>query len=243
MQKEIISDYKIEAYKQRETYISTINHDLKIPTLAQIRALELLADGSLGGLNPQQSEIVNLTLDSCRSMYEMMSNILYSYKYENLEIIPNIEKFDVVKLLNDCFDMFQTLCKKDINAKIKSAKSQMCIFADKEQFKKAVQNLLGYCFSSADDNVFCDLNFNSSNLFLTFSFENLYMKNTGFRNMFNRFTTSDEKLDKIGTNIRLYLAKQIITANKGELYLKTNRTKFTCTVKMPLGFSDEIFKL
>ena len=34
--------------KQRETYIAILNHDLKIPTLAQIRALELLSSENLG---------------------------------------------------------------------------------------------------------------------------------------------------------------------------------------------------
>lgn len=52
--------------KQRETYIAILNHDLKIPTLAQIRALELLSSENLGTLNKRQQELLDLTLDSCR---------------------------------------------------------------------------------------------------------------------------------------------------------------------------------
>ncbi|MFQ8625398.1 MAG: hypothetical protein ACLSA2_02410 [Candidatus Gastranaerophilaceae bacterium] len=50
--------------KQRETYIAVLNHDLKIPTLAQIRALELLSSENLGTLNKRQQELLDLTLDS-----------------------------------------------------------------------------------------------------------------------------------------------------------------------------------
>ena len=57
-------DAERDAQKQRETYISTLSHDLKIPTLAQIRALELIVNEKMGKINDGQREILNLTLDS-----------------------------------------------------------------------------------------------------------------------------------------------------------------------------------
>jgi len=237
MIKETVEDYKLKAYKQRETYISTINHDLKIPTLAQIRALELLADESLGLLNSKQKEVVNLTLDSCRSMYEMMSDILYSYKYENQDIIPAMEYFDVIKLIKDSFINFKhSITDKNIKAKIKSSDNQIFIRADKEQLYKAFENIFGYCFSSAycKGSILCEIFKTDNNLFVKISFENPFMKYKNFESMFNKYTTSNEKLDKLGTNLRLYLAKQIIKSHNGELYLDTIQKKFLCTVKIPI---------
>ena len=237
MLKDTVEDYKLKAYKQRETYISTINHDLKIPTLAQIRALELLAGESLGLLNPKQKEVVNLTLDSCRSMYEIMSHILYSYKFENQDIVPDIESIDVIGLIRESFDTFcRNSSDKSMCAKMKSLKTQIFIHADKEQLSKAFENIFGYCFSCAHykGHILCEINSGTKYMTAKISFENPFMKYKNFENMFNKYTTSDEKLDKLGTNLRLYLAKQIIKSHNGELILETINTNFLCIVKLPI---------
>ena len=42
---------------QRETFIASLSHDLKNPTIAQIRAIELLLKGKFGQVLPQQKEL------------------------------------------------------------------------------------------------------------------------------------------------------------------------------------------
>ena len=96
-------DVERNAQRQRETYISTLSHDLKIPTIAQIRALELIVNGSMGAINAGQKEILDLTLDSCYSMYDMLSTILSTYKYENNDVILNYEKFSILELMKQVF--------------------------------------------------------------------------------------------------------------------------------------------
>lgn len=97
-------DFEKIAFLQRESFISTINHDLKIPILAQIRALELLTEEKMGNLNNGQKELINLTLDSCRSMYEMLSEILTAYKYENKDIILDYENINILKFVEEFFN-------------------------------------------------------------------------------------------------------------------------------------------
>ena len=53
---------------QRETFVASLSHDLKNPTIAQIRALELFLKGSFGNILPQQREIIEMVLDSCKYM-------------------------------------------------------------------------------------------------------------------------------------------------------------------------------
>ena len=89
-------DFKKITIMQRENFISTINHDLKVPVIAQIRALELLVRENLGGLNNNQKEIINLALDSCRSTYSTLSQILSIYKFENQDMILDIQIFPII---------------------------------------------------------------------------------------------------------------------------------------------------
>ena len=67
----------------RNIFIETIKHDLKTPVIAQIRILDLLLVGRFGKLNKEQEDIICATLDSCKFMYKVLSDIIYSYKFKN----------------------------------------------------------------------------------------------------------------------------------------------------------------
>lgn len=63
--------------------IETIKHDLKTPVIAQIRILDLLLVGHFGKLNKKQKDIIGETLNSCKYMYKILSDIIYAYKFKN----------------------------------------------------------------------------------------------------------------------------------------------------------------
>lgn len=224
-------DIEKAAQKQRETYISTLSHDLKIPTLAQIRALELLTKGNLGKINKMQKEIINLTLDSCRYMYDMLSTLLSTYKYENKDISLTFEKIQVMKLMDECFHKFvKSMHNKNIQIKVKAKEKFFTVYADKIQIKKAFENLLDYCISNAYENteIICDIKKtdNGKNVFLSLGFESPYISSEKIDNLFKRYATAAEKMDKVGSGLGLYLAKQIINAHNGIIYAESKESNY-----------------
>ena len=66
--------------KEKVTHITILSHDLKIPTLAQIRALELVINGHFGELNKDQKEILELTLESCKFLYKVILTLMLTRK-------------------------------------------------------------------------------------------------------------------------------------------------------------------
>ncbi len=219
------------AQKQRETYISTLSHDLKIPTLAQIRALELLESGNMGPVNPQQREIIHATLDSCRFMYEMLSTILATYKYENKDISLSYEKIQVLKLIDECFNKsYKSMRNKNIHVRVKAKEKFFTLYADKTELKKAFENLISHCVSSAYENTEIILEIkktnNFKNIFLSLAFESPYLSSDILNNMFKMYTTPAEKLDKVGSSLGLYLAKQIIDAHHGNINVKSKESDY-----------------
>lgn len=213
---------KIET-QQRETYISTLNHDLKIPTLAQIHALQLLSDEKIGKINKRQREIINLTLDSCTYMYDMLSTILSTYRYENRDISLCCEKIQMLKLIDECFSKStNSLQNKNLQVRIKAKDKFFTVFADRNQIKKAFENIIGHCISSAGKNtqIICEIHKDNNNINLMFAFENPYVTSRSIKNLFKKYTTSAEKFDKVGSSLELYLAKQIISAHKGTINIE-----------------------
>lgn len=116
--RDITPEKKVEA--QKENFISTLTHDLKNPTLAQIRALELLINDTFGKLTPDQHEIITHTLNSCKYMLNMILTILHTYKFDAGIVKLNYSKFDVIEVTKKIIAEYLFMAK-DKNQKLKSA--------------------------------------------------------------------------------------------------------------------------
>jgi light-regulated signal transduction histidine kinase (bacteriophytochrome) len=73
----------LQTSEEKSTYITILSHDLKIPTIAQIRALELLLNGNYGTLNKEQKEIILLILDSCKYLYKVILTLVITCNLES----------------------------------------------------------------------------------------------------------------------------------------------------------------
>lgn len=222
-----MTDFKKLAYKQREEFISTLNHDLKIPIIAQIRALELLVKEDFGSLNSTQKEMLNLTLTSCKSVYKMISGVLSSYKYENRDIVLDLEITDIAEILNKCLQNNKILlAKKHINFVIKSSNALNLIRADKVQLKKAFEYIVNYCISNSISDIECKIAGENDIAQIDFIFENPYGTQEKLNNVFL------SRMDKVGCSLGLYLARQIINAHNGIIKLYNLGVNNICSVTL-----------
>ena len=78
-----ISANSLDLAEIKNILIETIKHDLKTPVIAQIRILDLLLVGHFGKLNKEQKDIISETLNSCKFIYKILSDIIYAYKLKN----------------------------------------------------------------------------------------------------------------------------------------------------------------
>lgn len=139
--------------EQRETYIATLSHDLKTPTIAQVRALELMLSGQFGEFNQEQKEMLKLTLDSCNYMYDMVYTLLSTYKFENGDISLNFSSFNLTKTIEESIQEVSNLAEENSITVEFSNNSEYMVVADKIEMKRVVINLLSnainYAFSNS----------------------------------------------------------------------------------------------
>lgn len=243
MKSENVVDINFEkmAFLQRESFMSAINHDLKIPVLAQIRALELLVNESMGRLNVGQKEIVNLTLDSCKSMYEMLSEILSAFKYQNKDFVLDFEYINIVKFVEKYFNKSNKVIKnKNIIVKLKNDSCYSVIKADIYQLNKAFEYIVNYCVTVAIPNskFLCDIWDSEDYIHITLSFENPYFSKEKFENVI--YNHIQNRMDKVGSNLELFLAKQIISAHNGFIVSTNNKNINNYTITLPLIYVNNV---
>ena len=222
----VASDIDAEktAAEQRETYVATLTHDLKTPTIAQIKALDLLLNGHMGELNKEQKEILLLTRDSCNFMYEMLSTLLSTYKYENGDYALNYEKCNIISLIEETVNELDSMQKeKNVTIHINKQGNIFDTECDKMQIKRVITNILGNAISYAYNDTDIQINIKQKDDSIGVETKNKssYINNETMSNLFKKYVSHAAKFNKVGVGLGLYLSKQIIDAHNGDIYAKS----------------------
>lgn len=229
-----------KAQDQRETYVATLTHDLKTPTIAQIKALDLLLSGTMGEFNKDQKEMMLLVKESCTYMHEMLSNLLSTYRYENGDYTLNLEPTDILELIEEVGQELESLLKeKNIKIRIKTNESIDKIKFDKMQIKRVLVNLLGNAITYAYNDTDIEVLLSKQDVFVKVQITNYspYINPSLLKNLFQKYVSHAAKYNKVGVGLGLYLSKQIINAHNGEIgaiSFEENKNIFEFTIPMNL---------
>ena len=210
--------------EQRETYVATLTHDLKTPTIAQIKALDLLLNNQMGPLNEEQRELLLLTRDSCNFMYEMLSTLLSTYKYENGDYALNYEKCNIISLIEETVNELESMQKeKNVTIHIQKKGNIFNTDCDRMQIKRVITNILGNAISYAYNNTQIQVSItqNENGIGVETKNKSSYINSETMSNLFKKYVSHAAKFNKIGVGLGLYLSKQIIDAHNGNIYAKS----------------------
>ena len=137
-----VSAYK-EIEKQKETFVATLTHDLKTPIRAEIRALELLLKGNFGALTEDQKSIIQDTLYSSKYMYNMVDNLLQTYKCENGNLVLQKDYTDINTIIkNVCSELRYIINDKKQTVNLDFEHEELILYIDELEIKRVIMNLL-----------------------------------------------------------------------------------------------------
>ena len=216
-------DYeKIE--RQRESFVASISHDLKNPTIAQIRALELILKGKFGRVLPQQREIMEMVLDSCKYMNSMLCSLLYTYRNEKGTIKLNNEEVSIADLTVECVDEMIYMAKdKEIDISVTNSADKEIVHGDKVQLRRVIMNLLTNSIKYAFRQTKVFINVYNEDNYTCFKFENEspYLSEEKRKKIFARYVSFSQS-DKInGIGLGLYASQKIVEAHGGEIFVES----------------------
>lgn len=226
----INSERKLQA--QRETFVASLGHDLKNPTIAQIRSLELLLKGSFGSINNEQRELLEMVLDSCRYMNGMLSSLLATYRNYGGVVKLVFEDFSLPDLVNECVtEMIYVAKDKGINIKIINESFDGITKADRVQIKRVIMNLLSNGIKYAFPNTTLNLQTYKIKNSICFEFQNEspYIPQEKQKAIFAQYVSFAAAHNELGIGLGLYASKKIIDGHNGKIFVesyKNNRNSF-----------------
>ena len=227
-----IIDEKKQLEKQKEMFLTTLTHDLKNPVQAQIMSLKLLKNGRFGELNDGQLEIISTLLESSDYVQNMLYSILKTYKYDNGMIQLNKDFIDVDLMIKRCINEVDAFAKnKNIKILYNSFINGNKLYADYEQLRRVISNLinnaLNYSYKNTDFAINVSLNENK----MIFTFSNVGHPIKDKDKIFEKYYTSK---NLSGTGLGLYFCKKVVEAHNGILYLETNNELSRFIFELPL---------
>lgn len=217
----VIDDVK-DLEDRKNSFIATLTHDLKTPTIAQIRALDLFLNEAFGAISEEQKLMLEQIKHSCQYMYDLIFTILDTYIYDNGLTKINPVKFNMQYLINETIrGLSNLLSERNQKLRINVDLVSSNIVADKLQLKRVIINLFSnaitHGFKNSEIEVF--VGENDENMKFEIKNKSEYIAEGQMKEIFEKYKHKENsKSMKTSTGLGLYLSKQIIDAHNGRMY-------------------------
>lgn len=222
----VIDDVK-DLEDRKNSFIATLTHDLKTPTIAQIRALDLFLNEAFGAISEEQKLMLEQIKHSCQYMYDLIFTILDTYIYDNGLTKINPVKFNMQDLINETIrGLSNLLSERNQKLRINVDLVSSNIVADKLQLKRVIINLFSnaitHGFKNSEIEVF--VGENDENMKFEIKNKSEYIAEGQMKEIFEKYKHKENsKSMKTSTGLGLYLSKQIIDAHNGRMYAHSDK--------------------
>ncbi len=237
----------IDKEKQLETqknlFLATLSHDLKNPMQAQISSLNMLYRQLVGKMNDDQKEIFELIIESSIYMKTMLCTLLKTCKESDGAIQLERKNFDMKKIINRAVKEIKELaaCKK-ITLSVSSISDENFVFADENQMRRVVSNLLNNAVNYAFENTEIKISLLSKGekFFLKIQNRSDIISDSLKKHIFDKYVCSDNLQNNSQTGLGLYFCRKIIEAHEGHIRLYNNEYENIFEVELPLTNENSV---
>lgn len=234
--------YQKENQRLRDDFISTLAHDLRTPLLATISGLDFILDKSLGDVTEKQNNLFCAMKKSSEDMLGLVNALLEVYRYEAGKNYLCKTKFDIVKLTNECEQELSPLLKKSkIKFKINKKTDELFINADKNEIRRVITNLIGNAIKHSQNCDVITVNIIQKDKDLIYEVKDngIGISESDCKKLFGRFSQGTNTKRSSSTGLGLYLARQIIEAHSGKIYVNSKINKgATFTFELKNSIND-----
>lgn len=228
---------RVKLVQQREDYMASLAHDLKVPIVGATRALEVILNGALGQISEEQRDFISKLHESHQHLLQLIQNILQVLRYEAAANELIIEEIDLNKLVNSSIrDLEPLIAKKDQT--ITSDQSVVTLHADSNCLKRVFHNLIGNAtkFTHEGGKIHVQVRSEADTAIITISDNGVGIAKEDQSKLFQRFWqggTVHKYSAEVG--LGLYLCRQIVEAHGGRIYCESEIEKGTAfIIKLPI---------
>ena len=215
--------YDMERY--RKEFLGNVSHELKTPIFnIQGYVLTLLE----GGL--EDPEVNRLYLEYAEKNVTRLINIVEDLnvitKLETGELIPNIQKFNIIKLIKETFEVVELKAQqRNISLKLIANQDLLLAMGDRKSIFQVLVNLFINSINYGKDNGLTQVSFSetSERIIINVTDNGIGIDEKDIKRIFERFYRVDKhrSRDAGGSGLGLAIVKHTIEAHKQNINVQS----------------------
>ena len=207
-------------------------NELQSPLYAQSSTLSSVLSSIKDNINPNDFDLIELSLNSCNYTKNLIENYWFCQKTEKEPYKPDYDTFDLIEIFNGIKRGFEVLSKYyELDFKLNS-KDRLLIRADKFYFSLAIENLLFFVVNNAGKNTSINIELREKRgkfqFFIKMKNSNIYFQDCSeffeyydYERVCALFENSSSKSGiKISSCLMVSMAKEIIHAHFGRFFFQ-----------------------
>ena len=229
---------RIELEEMRDTFISTLAHDIGVPLVGEHKALEFCLSRPDGHPLSKYKDIIHEIMRSNESLYKLLYKLVDSYNYEAGKVNLLMGKANIKTIIDDVlFEIKETIELKNIDVELNFSDIPI-IEIDAKEMHKAIFTIIenAVTYVKSEGKILIKLTKTDNNI-------RIYIHDNGSgiddelkNKIFERYAMSKTTERKIGSGLGLYLTKQIIETHKGKIWFESQNNKGTSfTIELPIN--------
>lgn len=228
IQKTNIKLEKLE--KLKSEFISIVSHELRTPLTSIKNSLEMILSGRMGEITSVQDNFLNLAKRNVDRLSGIINDLLDLSKIEAGKMEYRFEPLNILEPVKFAISTFESLAeKKNIKLSLVSKRDDYKIYGDSNRIEQVMNNLVSNAVKFTPNNGKISINIEEvdSNIKIIVEDTGIGIKKEDLPKVFDKFQQIESSLSREvgGTGLGLPIAKQLIEAHRGQLWVESEYNK------------------
>lgn len=206
------------------TFILTLSKGVQIPLGVQEKTLEVLASQNENQKIGKFKDIINETLESNKSLFELLTKLLDSYYYESGKKQLSLERCSIAEIINDIKNDLNELAEsKSMTININIDKNIPKVEIDKGEIGKIIYSLLENAINYTQNNGIIEIKSYKlgKDIVTCISDNGPGIASEVKERMFQKYAVSQIIEKEVGSGMGLYLSKLVAEAHGGKIWCES----------------------
>lgn len=216
----------VELDKQKTEFVSFASHQLRSPLTAIKGYASLILEGDYGAITDDLKKSVQIIFDSTKTLAAVVDDYLNVSRIELGQMKYDFAVIDFRDLVHGVVDELKPNIEKaglalEYNV---AEKGQYNITADKEKLKQVVMNIVDNSVKyTPQGKIMVNLESDNKKIKLTIKDTGIGISKDVIPKLFSKFSraTNANKTNIRGTGLGLFIAKEIVNAHKGKVWVES----------------------
>lgn len=226
----------LDAEQRKNDLVVYLAHDIKTPLTSVIGYLSLLDEAP--DMPPEQKEkYVGITLEKAYRLEQLINEFFEITRFNLQTIVLNKEKINLLFMLQQMVDEFYPMLTPQDKQVSVNVPDGLTLWGDADKLARVFYNILKNAIAYSYENSVIDISAQQQdkNIIITFTNQGNPIPQEKLKTIFDKFFRLDtsRSTNTGGAGLGLAIAKEIVNAHGGDIFVRSNTEKTVFTVVLP----------